>query len=288
MYSIVAKHRDLVTPFFLFARISSNKKTHNKPIASSPSPAASSRTPGKSEAATDTELSPPFRPVVGSAGSPPSTSSLGPQPAGSSGHLQHRPSRALINPFDPSHVTIKLTSNRRRWTHIFPKGPTGVLIQQHHYQAVPAAAPPQQQQQQRSADGADATSLLSGSPAEAPGGAAMQQNCTSGMSRSASQIGFSERESFGLIGWIAPGLGIEETILSLSANCSWTPRLLYQLFVFFFILFRCERQIAALESPADEQYRQEIERSEELDTALGCHWRTRMDTCSHNGFVLST
>lgn len=48
-----------------------------------------------------------------------------------------RSGRALINPFDPSHVTIKLTSNRRRWTHIFPKGPTGVLIQQHHYQAVP-------------------------------------------------------------------------------------------------------------------------------------------------------
>lgn len=52
------------------------------------------------------------------------------------------PGRALINPFDPSHVTIKLTSNRRRWTHIFPKGPTGVLIQQHHYQAVPAKAAP--------------------------------------------------------------------------------------------------------------------------------------------------
>lgn len=49
-----------------------------------------------------------------------------------------RPGRALINPFAPSNVTIKLTSNRRRWTHIFPKGPTGVLIQQHHYQAVPA------------------------------------------------------------------------------------------------------------------------------------------------------
>lgn len=48
-----------------------------------------------------------------------------------------RPGRALINPFAPSHVTIKLTSNRRRWTHIFPKGPSGVLIQQHHYQAVP-------------------------------------------------------------------------------------------------------------------------------------------------------
>lgn len=50
------------------------------------------------------ELSPPLRMVVGSEGSPPLES------------------RALINPFDPSHVTIKLTSNRRRWTHIFPKG----------------------------------------------------------------------------------------------------------------------------------------------------------------------
>lgn len=70
--------------------------------------------------AEDKEFSPPMRMVVGSEGSPP------------------HESRALINPFDPSHVTIKLTSNRRRWTHIFPKGPTGVLIQQHHYQAVPA------------------------------------------------------------------------------------------------------------------------------------------------------
>lgn len=47
---------------------------------------------------------PPVRMVIGSEGSPPLES------------------RALINPFDPSHVTIKLTSNRRRWTHIFPKG----------------------------------------------------------------------------------------------------------------------------------------------------------------------
>lgn len=62
---------------------------------------------------TDSEISPPFRPVVGSAGSPTNTIS---QPT------SIRPSRALINPFDPSHVTIKLTSNRRRWTHIFPKG----------------------------------------------------------------------------------------------------------------------------------------------------------------------
>ena len=34
-----------------------------------------------------------------------------------------RPGRALVNPFDPSNVTVKLTSNRRRWTHIFPKTP---------------------------------------------------------------------------------------------------------------------------------------------------------------------
>ncbi|RWS29249.1 DEP domain-containing protein 5-like protein [Leptotrombidium deliense] len=50
--------------------------------------------------------------------------------------LLSRP-KALINPFDPSHLTIKLTSNRRRWTHVFPLGPTGIFMQQHHYQAVP-------------------------------------------------------------------------------------------------------------------------------------------------------
>ncbi|CAL7950358.1 unnamed protein product [Xylocopa violacea] len=98
---------------------------------------------------TDSEISPPFRPVVGSAGSPTNVIS---QPT------SIRPSRALINPFDPSHVTIKLTSNRRRWTHIFPKGPTGVLIQQHHYQAVPT--------QMCSESQSDATSTLSGSPME--------------------------------------------------------------------------------------------------------------------------
>lgn len=48
----------------------------------------------------------------------------------------HR-TKALINPFDPSHVTIKLNSNRRRWTHVFPLGPTGIFMQQHHYQAIP-------------------------------------------------------------------------------------------------------------------------------------------------------
>lgn len=45
--------------------------------------------------------------------------------------------KALINPFDPSHMTIKLTPNRRRWTHVFPQGPTGTFMQQHHYQPVP-------------------------------------------------------------------------------------------------------------------------------------------------------
>lgn len=60
-----------------------------------------------------------------------------------------RTGRALINPFDPSHVTVKLTSNRRRWTHIFPKGPTGVLIQQHHYQARPAGEPPSRPENHR-------------------------------------------------------------------------------------------------------------------------------------------
>lgn len=52
--------------------------------------------------------------------------------------------KALINPFDPSHMTIKLTPNRRRWTHVFPQGPAGTFIQQHHYQPVPqksAASP---------------------------------------------------------------------------------------------------------------------------------------------------
>lgn len=70
-----------------------------------------------------------LRTVVGSAGSPcafgsnavntganPSTVSFDPSTR------QIKTGRALINPFDPSRVTIKLTSNRRRWTHIFPKG----------------------------------------------------------------------------------------------------------------------------------------------------------------------
>ncbi|XP_037068810.1 LOW QUALITY PROTEIN: GATOR complex protein Iml1-like [Pollicipes pollicipes] len=47
--------------------------------------------------------------------------------------VPHGPGRALFNPFDPSNIVVKHTSSRRRWTHIFPKGPKGVLFQQHHY-----------------------------------------------------------------------------------------------------------------------------------------------------------
>lgn len=32
-----------------------------------------------------------------------------------------RPSRVLVNPFDPTQTKVHITSNRRRWTHIFPK-----------------------------------------------------------------------------------------------------------------------------------------------------------------------
>ncbi|KAG6450042.1 hypothetical protein O3G_MSEX006362 [Manduca sexta] len=73
--------------------------------------------------------------------SPIGSNRLSPRSSISSHKPVIRTGRALINPFDPSHVTVKLTSNRRRWTHIFPKGPTGVLIQQHHYQARPAGEP---------------------------------------------------------------------------------------------------------------------------------------------------
>uniref|UniRef100_S4RKY3 DEP domain containing 5, GATOR1 subcomplex subunit n=1 Tax=Petromyzon marinus TaxID=7757 RepID=S4RKY3_PETMA len=42
------------------------------------------------------------------------------------------PQRALINPFAPSRMPMKLTSNRRRWMHTFPVGPTGEAFQIHH------------------------------------------------------------------------------------------------------------------------------------------------------------
>ena len=54
------------------------------------------------------------RPVVGSAGSP-------------DGHSKkylhkYKQRRALINPFAPSRMQFKMTSNRRRWVHAFPTG----------------------------------------------------------------------------------------------------------------------------------------------------------------------
>lgn len=44
----------------------------------------------------------------------------------------YAPQRALINPFTPSRMPMKLTSNRRRWMHTFPVGPSGEAIQIHH------------------------------------------------------------------------------------------------------------------------------------------------------------
>ncbi|XP_023248149.1 GATOR complex protein DEPDC5 [Copidosoma floridanum] len=168
------------------AAITIPPRTENPPMESNGSTSETtanlstlSRNSLKSDA-TDTEISPPFRPVVGSAGTPPNNNSINHhhgiqhQPASttlSTGNT--RPGRALINPFDPSHVTIKLTSNRRRWTHIFPKGPTGVLVQQHHYQAVPTSQQRQLPQAQKNntlleprTSISDTTFTLETSPAE--------------------------------------------------------------------------------------------------------------------------
>lgn len=45
--------------------------------------------------------------------------------------------RKSINPFNPKNIPFKLTSNRRRWTHVFPLGASGVFMQQHHYRTFP-------------------------------------------------------------------------------------------------------------------------------------------------------
>ncbi|XP_077391855.1 GATOR1 complex protein DEPDC5 isoform X4 [Festucalex cinctus] len=44
----------------------------------------------------------------------------------------YTPQRALINPFTPTRMPMKLTSNRRRWMHTFPVDPFGEAIQIHH------------------------------------------------------------------------------------------------------------------------------------------------------------
>ncbi|XP_054714786.1 GATOR complex protein Iml1-like [Uloborus diversus] len=76
----------------------------------------------------ESEQTPPYRSIVGS--DPSYESQVNKQ-------CLTRKLKALVNPFNPSQITIKLTSNRRRWTHVFPLGPTGLFMQQHHYQAIP-------------------------------------------------------------------------------------------------------------------------------------------------------
>ncbi|XP_057684486.1 GATOR complex protein DEPDC5 isoform X1 [Corythoichthys intestinalis] len=75
------------------------------------------------EKTTDSQRdsSAPARFTVGSA-----ESSLYLQPGG------YTPQRALINPFTPTRIPMKLTSNRRRWMHTFPVDPFGEAIQIHH------------------------------------------------------------------------------------------------------------------------------------------------------------
>ncbi|XP_005093712.1 GATOR complex protein Iml1 isoform X2 [Aplysia californica] len=68
-----------------------------------------------------------LRPVVGSAGSP----------VGHSRNLHnYRPHRALINPFAPSRLQFKMTSNRRRWVHAFPVDQRGMQMQARHVHSV--------------------------------------------------------------------------------------------------------------------------------------------------------
>ncbi|XP_042899782.1 GATOR complex protein Iml1 isoform X2 [Parasteatoda tepidariorum] len=76
----------------------------------------------------ETEVTPQLRTIIGSDPSYESQSNK---------QCLTRRLKALVNPFNPSQITIKLTSNRRRWTHVFPLGPTGIFMQQHHYQAIP-------------------------------------------------------------------------------------------------------------------------------------------------------
>ncbi|ELT94063.1 hypothetical protein CAPTEDRAFT_139536 [Capitella teleta] len=62
---------------------------------------------------------------VGSVGSPVAYQS-------STTLYSYLPRRALINPFQPSYLHFKVTSNRRRWAHAFPTDPKGASVQLHH------------------------------------------------------------------------------------------------------------------------------------------------------------
>ncbi|XP_028415172.1 GATOR complex protein DEPDC5-like isoform X2 [Dendronephthya gigantea] len=46
-----------------------------------------------------------------------------------------RPQRSLVNPFRPNYLPCKMTCNRHRWRHTFPKGPGGEMWQEHHHKA---------------------------------------------------------------------------------------------------------------------------------------------------------
>lgn len=69
------------------------------------------------------DSSAPGRFTVGSAESP-----LHIRPGG------YTPQRALINPFTPSRMPMKLTSNRRRWMHTFPIGEGTQICWKHSYE----------------------------------------------------------------------------------------------------------------------------------------------------------
>lgn len=47
-------------------------------------------------------------------------SPVGHEMSGTSHLWHHRPQRVLVNPFMPSWLYNKVTSNRRRWAHVFP------------------------------------------------------------------------------------------------------------------------------------------------------------------------
>ena len=46
-----------------------------------------------------------------------------------------RPQRSLVNPFRPNYLPCKMTCNRHRWRHTFPKGPGGEMRQEHHHRS---------------------------------------------------------------------------------------------------------------------------------------------------------
>ena len=72
---------------------------------------------GQSESSGSNENLVTERKIVGSAGS-----IAGPHHTGLNILYRPGPRRALINPFAPSRLHFKVTSNRRRWAHAFPTG----------------------------------------------------------------------------------------------------------------------------------------------------------------------